>query len=140
MPAEPRAHRAERRIDRERHPEADLGRPDLPVRPCAAQHAEGEVMPRLSRRHPGDAGGVIRDRKTRGRKLETIPQAASGMTRGRNHSFPPQGSDGFRGIEGNGVLSDRMALTFRLRLARNIGALAGKPAPLYMNGSTTPPT
>ena len=44
MPAEPRAHRAERRLDRERHPEADLGRADLPVRPCAAQHAEGEII------------------------------------------------------------------------------------------------
>ena len=40
---EPRAHRAERRLDRERHPEADLGRANLPVWPCAAEHAEGEV-------------------------------------------------------------------------------------------------
>ncbi len=45
---EPRAHRAERRLDRERHPEADLGRADFPVRPCAAQYAEGEVT---SHRH-----------------------------------------------------------------------------------------
>ena len=46
--AEPRAHRAERRLHRQRHPEADLGRLDLPVRPRAAQHAEGEMT---SRRH-----------------------------------------------------------------------------------------
>ena len=44
--AEPRAHRTERRLHRKRHPEADLGRVDLPVRPCAAQHAQGEVKRR----------------------------------------------------------------------------------------------
>src|SRR5258706_10454135 len=44
--------RAKRGFNRIRDPEAVFGADDLPVRPCAAQHAEDEMIAASARRHP----------------------------------------------------------------------------------------